>query len=296
MWKDVPACLFVYFLTNRRSKMKTKAMYIYATLICALLCSTLAFADANSKTMQLAKTPKDKNPLLVVARKNGSIGIIPYYVIKGKVYVLLGQELTGGKLEKSGTFSNFGGSIKPNGNTVLQHMLYEFHKETLGQMRLNEEYVLNNSFLLYNKSAKDKDTYFIFVKFSEQQYNKTKKFNVATVRLNAYSPPNSHFEKEAYAWVSLEDLLQQAMPSPKETSKELASLTKATESAAAEPAKDAMQTTGPDTLPLPSASDMQRFTVQTPQGDSMSILIRSYFLHDCLQDPKLPSLIKQFTK
>ncbi len=277
--------------------MRSNVHSFCVAMICYFLCAPLAFAQTHSTTLELAKVPKHKNPLLLAPKKNSVIAIIPYYVQKNNVYVLLGQELTGGKQEKSGTFSYFGGNIKPSTTTVIQSMLYEFHKETLGQMRLNEEYVLKNSFLLYNKSSKDKDLYYVFVKFNEQQYNKTKKFNIATVRLKASSPPNSHFEKETFAWVSLDQLIQQAVPpTPKAASEKLASLIDTTAEEVTKTQNSDYIKIGPDALPLPSASDMQRFTVQTPQGSTMSILIRSYFLHDCLQDPKLPALLKQLAK
>ncbi|HSX20043.1 MAG TPA: NUDIX hydrolase, partial [Gammaproteobacteria bacterium] len=211
------------------------------------------------------------NPLLKPVKQKGTVGIIPYYQIKGKTYVFLGQELPGGKKEAAATFSDFGGSMNPDGKTVLAHALREFKEETMRQIHLSDDDVLKNGYLLYKKTDKGRGIYYIFVKFSEKQYNKANKIHVAKVRLKASSAPNSHLEKESFAWMSLDDLMQQAVPAP---------VAKPEDTSAQEPI-------------TPVVTEQQRFAVHTPDGETMSILVRGYFLQDCLQHPDMPALVKQ---
>src|SRR5512135_608168 len=79
-------------------------------ILTALLCMpTLAHAAGSTPTFKVAAFSKKNNPLLKPVKQKGTVGIIPYYQIKGKTYVFLGQELSGGKREAAATFSDFGG-------------------------------------------------------------------------------------------------------------------------------------------------------------------------------------------
>lgn len=247
------------------------------TVLCALCLVPTLYAATKTPSFQLNKYPANKNPLYQVVKQPGMIGIVPYYVVNGKVYVYLGQDLTGGKSETSGTYSDFGGHVYPNGTQLMQQALTEFKKETLGHIHLNGSEVVGRGYLLTTKTVTGQASYYVFVKLNAAQYKQTQKFHVANVRLKASTPHNSHFWKEGFAWVSLDDLLQQAVPTPK---------------AKVEPVTEGVADV-PEIVAVPAST---RFIVQTPSGDSINILLQSYFLQECLQDPNLPTLIKQLSK
>lgn len=234
--------------------------------ILILLLSTNLYAATTN--FHLAKYSKQQNPILKAVKQKSTVGIIPYYVQTGKIYIFLGQELSGGMREKAGTFSDFGGTMEPDGKTILDHAIREFREETMHQMRLDPEYILKNGYLLHKKTTKGRDIYYIFVKFSKEQFKLSKKLNVAKIRLKASSPPNSHFEKESFAWVDLNDILKQVPATPDTTTSDVSNVP--------------MQT--------------PYFTAKTPDGSNISILIRNYFLEDCLQNSNLPELIKILAK
>lgn len=254
---------------------------LIATTMLILPPALFGHAQDTTHVYAVAKYTKANNPLLKMAQEKGTVGIIPYHVENGKTYILLGQELTGGKREASGTFSDLGGSIKPDGQTILQHALREFTEESMGQMRLSEADVLKNGYLLFKKSAKNRPIYYILVKFSDKQYAKTKKFHCATVRLKASSVPNCYLEKEMFMWMQLDDLL----PSPVTT---------------VEPTVITADTNTPATVVAEQSVnenfDSKRFIVHTPDGKSHCILIRGYFLRDCLHNAELPKLLQQLSK
>lgn len=243
------------------------------TIITITLCTAAinVFAvPAEASIHALNKYKKSANPLYKIAKHKGTAGITPYYVINEKIYILLGQELTGGKQEASGTFSDFGGTINPDGKTVLEHALREYREETMGQLRLNEEDVINNGHLLYRKTEKGRDVYYIFVKLTEKQYAKSKKMHPAKVRLKASGVPNSYLEKETFLWVNLADLMT---GNAEATTKENID------------SKPESQVT--------QAPENMRFNVHTPEGKSINILVRGYFIRDCLGNPDFPSFVKQ---
>lgn len=245
-------------------------------IISITLCipATLFAVPAGSTIHALNKYKKAANPLYKIAKQKGTAGITPYYVINGKIYILLGQELTGGKQESSGTFSDFGGTITPDGTTVLQHALREYKEETMGQLKLTEEDVINNGHLLYRKTEKGRDVYYIFVKLTEKQYLKSKKMHPAKVRLKASGVPNSYLEKETFLWVSLDDLMK-------------------TKVAAVADKENTDSNPEPQTKQAPENT---RFNVHTPEGKSINILVRGFYLRDCLENPDFPSFVKKLPK
>lgn len=251
--------------------------FIRAAIISILLslAATSAFATPAESTIHaLNKYKKATNPVYKIAKHKGTAGITPYYVINGKIFILLGQELTGGKLEASGTFSDFGGTITPDGKTVLQHALREYKEETMGQLKLTEDDVINSGHLLYIKTDKGRDVYYIFVKLTDKQYAKSKKMHPAKIRLKASGVPNSYLEKETFLWVSLDDL----MNSKTETA-----------NAKENPGSKSEAKTN-------HAPENIRFNVHTPEGKSMTILVRGYYLRDCLENPGFPSFVKKLPR
>lgn len=267
----------------------TISLFLASSNIFAAAAATSSMPPAateKSPIYAIAKYKKTTNPLLKVAKQKATVGIIPYYVIKGKVYIFLGQELPGGKREASGTFSDFGGSVTPDGKTILQHALREFREETMGQMHLREADVLKNGFLLFKKNKQGRGIYYIFIKLSEKQYKKTLKFHTAKVRLKASGVPNSYLEKETFLWVSLNDLLDQLTPiaPPEEVTHVAANPAHEASAVQAKPSK---------TKAADQMAENQRVSVHTPDGKSVNILIRGYFLRDCLQNPDFPGLQKK---
>ncbi len=251
-----------------------KKLFTKHLLLIFILFSHTIYADTEkTTTYKLSKYNNKNSPVLKVAKKKGTVGVIPYYFSHGRTYIFLGQELPGGKSEKAGRFSDFGGSMNPDGKTILDHALREFHEEVMGQMWLEPEYVLKNGYLMHKHNESGRDIYYIFVKFTPKQIEKTKKFDVATVRLKAFPPANVFLEKESFAWLSLDELIEQAQPQLPPPSFE-------------------EEETEIEEKPL--ITKPKKFSTHTPEGAPVKVLIRNFFLHDCLENQQLPELKKQF--
>lgn len=234
-------------------------------LMLLMTAMPLVYANDQSALYPVAKYSKQNNPLLKVAKQKSTVGIIPYYVINKKIYIFIGQDLSGSKKETSGTFSDFGGTVAPNGQTVLQHALQEFKRDTMGHIQLNADDVLKNGYLLMQKNSSGATSYYIFVKLNEKQYLKTQKFHPATVRLKASSVPNGYLAKDMFIWVQLDPLQKQ------------------------------IATAQNDDVTLP-INPTQRFTVQTNNNQTLSILLKANFLQDCLCHGSLANLLQQLSR
>jgi ADP-ribose pyrophosphatase YjhB (NUDIX family) len=86
-------------------------------------------------TSILLKTPTDK----------ATIGIIPYCIKNNQIYLLLGRErIDGIKKERAGKFSDFGGGVELDGTTLIQNAIRELKEESIGQIVICEQDLLDN--------------------------------------------------------------------------------------------------------------------------------------------------------
>ncbi len=65
---------------------------------------------------------RDNSNSLLLLQPSGkaTVEVVPYRIVNGEVYVLLGRERIDGKGEKAGQYSGFGGNMEGKDNFGLQ--------------------------------------------------------------------------------------------------------------------------------------------------------------------------------
>lgn len=147
-------------------------------------------------TSILSKVPSDKV----------TVGIIPYYLKDNQVYILLGRERIDGGKEKSGKFSDFGGSVELNGTNLAHNAIRELKEETMGQIALNERDLYESGRILYKASSKNRDIIYIFYPMSEQEYKKTRRLNSLWPALCSHKKDSVDCEKDQFTWFNVQNI------------------------------------------------------------------------------------------
>jgi len=203
----------------------------------------------------LAKDVKILTPaaLAKTAQHKTYVGVVPYYRLNNKIYILLGRVTKDSRKVDAGVYADFGAAVKINDITILQKAVNVLNQDTMGKLKFSEQELIKSGKVVHKQVEPDHDVYYIFYKVSQQQFLKIKKFNVPHARLKASSLANTNLEKDQFVWFSLDGLL----------------------------------------LNAPDEFDSQRkFDVNTIDGKQVSINLRKYFILDCLQNPELPDLMK----
>jgi len=165
-------------------------------------------ADAESVNLNwlvptsiLSKVPSDK----------ATVGVIPYYLKDNQVYILLGRErIDGGKKEKSGKFSDFGGSVELDGTSLAHNAIRELKEETMGKIALNERDLYEKGNILYKVSSKNRDIIYIFYPMSEQEYEMTRNLTSLWPALCANKKGSEDCEKDQFTWFNVQDIASQS--------------------------------------------------------------------------------------
>jgi hypothetical protein len=235
-------------LEFKSMQFKQTTLFITAVLATNLLCVPPIIAEDpnDAKIVTVAKLEK-------TAQHKTYVGVIPYYRVNNKTYILLGRQTKDTRKVDAGIYSDFGARVKTNDVTILQKAATVLTQDTMGELKLSEQDLKKSGKIIYKQVNPEHDVYYIFYKVSQQQFLKLKKFKVQHARLKASGIANTNLEKDQFVWFNFEDLLQHT---PKE----------------------------PET--------QKTFNVYTIDGKQMSANLRKYFIMDCLQNPELPDLIK----
>ncbi len=224
---------------------KTVARFFITFIISNLLHMPLAIANVNIITaVELAKT----------AQHRTYVGVIPYYQVNNKIYVLLGRETKDSRKVDAGLYTDFGSSVKINDSTILKNAVNVLNKDTMGKLKISEQDLIKSGKVIYKQIQPDHDVYYIFYKVSQQQFLKINKFKVQHARLKASSVANANLGKDQFIWFNFEDLLKNSTADEFEAQNKL--------------------------------------DVYTIDGKQITAHLRKYFIVDCLQSSELPSLIK----
>lgn len=181
------------------------------------------------------------------------VGVIPYYQVNNKTYILLGRETKDSRKVDAGVYADFGARVKINEGTILQKAATVLSQDTMGRLKISERDMIKSGKIIYKQIKPEHDVYYIFYKVSQQQFLKIKKFNVQHARLKASSFANANLEKDQFVWFSFEDLVSHTPPEPEVKN---------------------------------------QFNVYTIDGKQMTANLRKYFVMDCLQNPELPDFMK----
>jgi len=148
--------------------------------------------------------------LLQVPEDKATVGVIPYYTHNKQIYLLLARErLDGKKVNAAGKFSDFGGSVVLDGSTFAQNALRELKEESMGQIVISEDDLLNKSLMLYKTNNIGRVIIYLLYPFTEEQYLQTKSFNDLRVKLSALSrTPSSYLEKDKFYWFRFKDVFE----------------------------------------------------------------------------------------
>ena len=130
--------------------------------------------------------------------ENFAAGIVPYIIIDGDIYFLLGLELSNNK------WSGFIGKSQEN-ETITQTALREFNEETASVFHEYQETIiseLNKTLPKIDTSSTGKNVYIYFLQFPEQSQELIKNFMNAKVKLIE----EYYHEKGILKWFSLNDI------------------------------------------------------------------------------------------
>ena len=190
--------------------------------------------------------------LLKASEAKATVGVIPYYVHNKQVYILLGRErVDSKKTGAAGTFSDFGGSVKLDGTTILQNAVRELAEETMDEIRVKESQLLNKARLLYTKTKEGRQVFYLFYPMSGKDYILTRDFNILRAKASAYKINPAYLEKDQFVWFKLDDIVSNIPDNANENTKV-------------------------------SATDID--------GNTHDIMLRGYFVKDCLLHPELANL------
>lgn len=120
-----------------------------------------------------------------------TVGVIPYTVKDGEVFILLGRET------KDQTWSDFGGKVNTSDTTFAAALIRELYEETAGMIHLSDEQLHDpHTLLLYiHKPGKREIVY----AFCRVDYRPGSEF-LSAVRT---ATEESHKEKDQFRWLSL---------------------------------------------------------------------------------------------
>jgi hypothetical protein len=130
--------------------------------------------------------------------ENFAAGIVPYIIIDGHIYFLLGLELSNNK------WSGFIGKSQDD-ETVIQTALREFNEETVNLFEEYSETIiseLNKTLPKIDTSSTGKNVYIYFLQFPEQSQELIKNFINAKAKLTE----DHYLEKGILKWFNLNDI------------------------------------------------------------------------------------------
>ena len=130
--------------------------------------------------------------------ENFAAGIIPYILINGERYFLLGLEISNNK------WSGFVGKSE-QGETITQTAIREFNEETVGIFQSYDIYLnvkINETKCLTDKTSTDKNVYIYFIEFPEESQEVIKDF----INVKATMVLDHYHEKSIIKWFNLKDI------------------------------------------------------------------------------------------
>ena len=180
------------FISNKRTFVFSRISLLITSAMFSLNSSSLAYAstlDSSENkvvsTSTLSKKPSEKS----------TIGVVPYFTKDHQIYLLLGRErIDGHKKEKAGKFSDFGGSVKLDGTTLMQNAIRELQEESLGQIILGEEDLLKKGVVLFKRSPENREIFYILYSMSEQEYKISRRLNALWPVLCQHKPEDNYCE------------------------------------------------------------------------------------------------------
>jgi ADP-ribose pyrophosphatase YjhB (NUDIX family) len=137
-----------------------------------------------------------------------TVGVVPYTLNSGEVYILLGREdINSDNKKKAGTYADFGGSTNED-QTYLDNMLRELREETMGFLTPTGDYILDNSKFVTKDNNGRKIIYSLMPA--------GKKYFIEASKITRYRAKNKNkltraeIEKDEFAWLPLKKLISSA--------------------------------------------------------------------------------------
>ena len=130
--------------------------------------------------------------------ENFAAGIIPYILINGERYFLLGLEISNNK------WSGFVGKSEP-GETITQTAIREFNEETVGIFQSYTDYLnvkIDETKCLTDKSSTNKNVYIYFIELPEESQELIKDF----INVKAKMTQDYYHEKGILKWFNIGDI------------------------------------------------------------------------------------------
>jgi hypothetical protein len=130
--------------------------------------------------------------------ENFAAGIVPYIIIDGDIYFLLGLELSNSK------WSGFVGNSQ-NDETIPETALREFNEETVNLFEEYQSFIkeqLNITLPKIDTSSTGKKVYIYFLQFPEESQEVIKNFINSKSKLNE----EYYHEKGILKWFSLSEI------------------------------------------------------------------------------------------
>lgn len=236
-------------------QVKTIVRFFMTLVIANLLFVPLSIADEMKNVILVKETNVTKivsfAELTKTAQYKTYVGVIPYYQVNNKTYILLGRKTKDTRKVDAGEYADFGASVKINDVTILQNAATVLTQGTIGKLKVSAQDLKKNGKIIYKQLDPEHDVYYIFYKVSQRQFLKIKKLNVQHARLKASGVANTNLEKDQFVWFNLGDLLQDSCN------------------------KDNLQNT---------------FSVKTIDGIKVTANFSNYLIVDCLQKAELVGL------
>ena len=98
--------------------------------------------------------------------------------------------------------------IIKRGKRIIDNIVREFKEESMGQFSISEEQLLQNGYILYKKSAKGRDIFYVFYPLQEKDFLSQSQLNEKRQELKKGEVPDTWLEKDQFIWVKAEDLLK----------------------------------------------------------------------------------------
>ncbi|AIL13216.1 hypothetical protein IM40_06440 [Candidatus Paracaedimonas acanthamoebae] len=146
-----------------------------------------------------------KKLLNQIPSRKGTVGVILVYKKDDRLYALLGKENNEGNSEKSGRYSDFGGSVSHDGTTFLENMLRELEEESIQTYKISQEDLLKNAFVFHTEK-KDRDIFYAVYLINNSQYMPASILNHKRSSLGD-KISQEYKEKEEFLWIDINLLL-----------------------------------------------------------------------------------------
>lgn len=183
-------------------------------LILSLLLNFDLFSSFIKEEQQVESQNEYSNNKLLnqIPSRKGTVGVILVYKKDDRLYALLGKENNEGSSEKSGRYSDFGGSVSHDGATFLENMLRELEEESMQTYKISQEDFLKNAFVFHTEK-KDRDIFYAVYSIKDSQYIPANILNHKRSSLGDKFP-KEYKEKEEFLWVDINMLLLAVIKNP----------------------------------------------------------------------------------